>query len=284
MTSSHPIDPELEAQYNNVARRPDVAEVMQNWTGRSADYRGRADASLDCAYGGHARERIDLFRSGDNGSPLLVYIHGGYWQRGDRSMYSFVAEAFNAAGVDVAVIGYPLCPEVSMSALADSIRRALAWLYRHAAEHGLDPSRINLSGHSAGGHLTALGLATDWPAFAPDLPADLIKSGVPLSGLYRLAPLLPTTISEVLHLTDTEVEGLSPIFATPPAPVRTLVVVGGAESEQFFVQADDLAAAWGGAMPMIERYDEPGVDHFDLVNRLADPGSELFRRARDWIR
>ncbi|MDJ0778809.1 MAG: alpha/beta hydrolase [Gammaproteobacteria bacterium] len=278
MTGEHYTDPELEAQYNNVARRPDVGDVLQDWIERSADCRAHADAALDQVYGEHERERIDLFRSGRSDAPLLVYIHGGYWQRGDKSMYSFVAQAFNAAGIDVAVVGYPLCPEVSMSALTDSIRRALAWLYRSAGQLGINRQRINLSGHSAGGHLTAMGLVTDWPLLAGDLPADLLKSGIALSGLFRLQPLLPTSISAALHLTEAEITQLSPVLAPAPATTPTLVVVGGAESEQFFVQADELVRAWSNDMQQIERYDEPGVDHFDLVNRLADPGSELFRR------
>lgn len=278
MTGEQRTDPELEAQYNNVARRPDVDDLLQNWIDRSAAWREYADALLDQAYGEHERERVDLFRSGRSDAPLLVYIHGGYWQRGDKSMYSFVAQAFNAAGIDVAVVGYPLCPEVSMSALTDSIRRALAWLYRSAGKLGINRERINLSGHSAGGHLTAMGLVTNWPLLAGDLPANLLKSGIALSGLFRLQPLLPTSISTALHLTEAEITQLSPVFAPAPATIPTLVVVGGAESEQFFVQADDLVRAWSNDMRQIERYDEPGVDHFDLVNRLADPASELFRR------
>ena len=284
MEGKHNIDPELEAQYNNVARRPDASDVLQDWDERSADYRARADALLDRAYGEHERERIDLFRSGQAGAPLLVYIHGGYWQRGDRSIYSFVAEAFNTAGIDVAVIGYPLCPEISMSELTDSIRRGICWLYRNAGELGVNRECIHLSGHSAGGHLTAMSLVTRWQTMGEDLPEDPVKSGIALSGLFRLAPLLPTTISEALHLTDTEVTNLSPVLSPAPAGIPTLVVVGGAETEQFFVQADDLVDAWSNGMQRIERYDEPGVDHFDLVNRLADPDSELFRRMVDWIR
>lgn len=278
MTGEQRTDPELEAQYNNVARRPDVDDLLQNWIDRSAAWREYADALLDQAYGEHERERVDLFRSGRSDAPLLVYIHGGYWQRGDKSMYSFVAQAFNAAGIDVAVVGYPLCPEVSMSALTDSIRSALAWLYRSAGKLRINRERINLSGHSAGGHLTAMGLVTNWPLLAGDLPANLLKSGIALSGLFRLQPLLPTSISTALHLTEAEITQLSPVFAPAPATIPTLVVVGGAESKQFFVQADDLVRAWSNDMRQIERYDEPGVDHFDLVNRLADPASELFRR------
>ncbi len=278
---SHAIDPDLEYSYNNMARRPDAPELLQSWSERSAAYREKADASLDNAYGEHERELIDVFRSGHSDAPLLVYIHGGYWQRGDKSIYSFVAEAWNAAGVDVAIIGYPLCPQVSMTRLNQSIRNALAWTYDNAESIGINRDRINLSGHSAGGHLTAMSLCADWPGIAPGLPPDLIKTAVPISGLYRLAPLLPTSISEALNLRDDEIEALSPVELTPACAAPLLVVVGGGETPAFFAQADGLVEAWSSPQRSIERYDEPDVDHFDVVARFADADSELFRRVRD---
>ena len=225
-----PIDPELESHYNNLARRPDAAELMQRLATLSAACRDRADASLDCRYGTNPRECIDVFRCGQASAPLLVYLHGGYWQRGDKSIYSYLAKTFNAAGVDVAIIGYPLCPELSMTGVVGSIRSALPWLYRNAADLGIDASRINLAGHSAGGHLTAMAMATHWPDIANDLPADLLKSAIPISGLYRLEPLRHTTINEALHLTNAETRDLSPALlqATYPAPM--LVITGGAET------------------------------------------------------
>ena len=272
------IDADLEYNYNNMARRPDAPELLQSWSERSARYRAEADSSLDNAYGGHERELIDVFRSRDAHAPLLVYIHGGYWQRGDKSIYSFIAEAWNAAGVDVAIIGYPLCPQVSMTRINESIRNALAWIYTNAGSIGVNRDRINLSGHSAGGHLTAMCLCADWPGIAAGLPCDLVKTAVPISGLYRLAPLLPTSISDALSLDDDEIEALSPVTLTPACTAPLLVVVGGAETPAFFNQADDLLEAWSSPQRAIERYDEPDVDHFDVVARLASADSELFRR------
>lgn len=273
-------DPDLEYQYNNMARRPDAPDLLQSWCERSAGYRVEADASLDHAYGAHERELIDIFRSGDANAALLVYLHGGYWQRGDKSIYSFIAEAWNAAGVDVAVIGYPLCPQVSMTRINESIRSALAWLYLNASATGIDRNRINLSGHSAGGHLTAMSLCADWPAIHAGLPRDLVKTAIPISGLYRLAPLLPTSISEALNLDRGEIEALSPAGLNPACEAPLLVVAGGGETPAFFNQADDLVEAWSSPRRSIERYDEPDADHFDVVARLASADSELFRQVR----
>lgn len=284
MTVQPGIDPELEQQYNNMARRPDAPELLAGLAGRSADYRARADAALNCAYGDHAREMLDIFRCGSARAPLLVYLHGGYWQRGDRSMYSYLAEAFNAAGADVAIVGYPLCPEASMTQITHSVRAALAWLWKNASRLGVDAGRINLAGHSAGGHLTAMALATRWPELDPALPPDLLKSAIPISGLYRLEPLMPTTISEALNLDTAEIEELSPVNLAAGCDAPMLVVVGGAETAEFFSQADSLVDAWSRPGLVIDRYVDADADHFDVVIHLGDSDSEFFGRVYAWLR
>ena len=278
------IDPRLEDNYNNMARRPDAPALIQQWAERSADCRKNADAMLDCAYGSSERERIDIFRCGSKNAAVLVYLHGGYWQRGDKSIYSFIAPAFNAAGVDVAIVGYPLCPQVSMTDIVERTRTALSWLYRNAESLGICADRINLCGHSAGGHLTAMALTTAWPDHGDALPADLIKSGIPLSGLYLLEPLLHTTIADALHLTADEVQQLSPCYSKPATAAPLLAIVGGAESDEFFRQTDELINAWSRPGLQTGRFIEPDVDHFDLVERLATADSAIFRRVFDWLK
>jgi len=279
-----PIDAALEYQYNNMARRPDAPELLQHLSELSEVYRGQADATLDCVYGDGERERLDIFRCGKTDAPVLIYIHGGYWQRGDKSIYSYIAEAFNNTGVDVAIIGYPLCPEVSMTALMDSIRKALAWLFRNATDLGICADRINLSGHSAGGHLTAMAMTTAWPEYSDDLPPDLLKSAMPISGLYLLQPLLPTTISEALHLTDDETTELSPALLQAAHTAPLLTIVGGAETPEFFRQADSLMEAWSKPGFIIDKHIEPDADHFDVVARLASVESEIFQRIVAWLK
>ncbi|MDH3220688.1 MAG: alpha/beta hydrolase [Gammaproteobacteria bacterium] len=283
MARQIPIDPHLEDDYNNMARRPDAPELLQHWSELSAAYRRRADAELDCAYGDGQRERMDIFRCGIKHAPLFAYLHGGYWQRGDKSIYSFVAEAFNEAGIDVAVIGYPLCPQVSMTQLVNRITTALSWLFLQAAQLGVSADRINLSGHSAGGHLTAMVQTTRWQALDPGLPTDLIKSAILLSGLYRLEPLRHTTIADALNLDDAETARLSPCNLAVAYPAPMLIAVGGAESEAFFRQADDLIGSWSGDGLLMEKYIEPGADHFDIVDRLANPESEIFQHSVAWL-
>ena len=279
-----PVDSYLEQNYNLQARRDDLADVLQRWSDQSEEFRKNAEASISCQHGPGDRDRVDVFRCGEVDAPLYVYIHGGYWQRGDKSVYSFIAEPFIEAQVDVAIIGYPLCPQVSMTELVECIRTGLAWLYRNAQKLGVNASRINLSGHSAGGQLTTLGLCTTWSELADDLPSNLLKSGIPLSGLYQLEPLRHTTIDDALHLTDSEVRKRSPPLLTPSSDAPVLAVLGGAETPEFFRQTDELVESWTNTGVTIEKFVEPAVDHFDLVDRLANPDSGLFRRIRDWLR
>ena len=278
------IDPNLEANYNIAAARGGLDEVMQRWSASSAALREQADASLDCAYGSGEREQMDIFRCGASDAPLYVYLHGGYWQRGDKSIYSFIAAPFLDANVDVAIIGYPLCPQVSMTELVGKVRQAIGWLYQNAGQLGINRERMNLSGHSAGGHLTAMAVCTDWPDFDKKLPRELLKTAIPFSGLYQLVPLMQTTISDALHLTSEEVGSLSPALLKPRAQIPMLTIVGGAETAEFFRQTDFLIKNWAGLLPKIDRHIEPDVDHINLIDRLASPDSQMFQRIIDWLK
>lgn len=282
MTQAAPNDPALEAQYNVRAARADYESLAADWQRRSAALRASTPAVLDIAYGTGARQRLDIFTATPDG-PTLVYLHGGYWQRGDKSAYSFLAEAFVARGVNVVTMNYTLCPQTTVPGITGEIRQGLEWLYRNSRAYGLDAQRINVSGHSAGGHLTAMMLATPWAQTASGLPPDLVKAGIAVSGLYELAPLRQTSINHAAGIDAPAARDASPLSCQPPAGARALLVVGGAETAAFHQQAERLAQAWSAAGARIERYDEPGVDHFDVVKRLADPGSGLFARTLAWL-
>ena len=182
----------LEAQYNLRARRgDDFEDLVQRWLKRSAEHRNACGARTDLAYDQGEREKLDYFFGADKNGPLLLYIHGGYWQRGDKNMYSFVTEAFIKHGVSVAVMNYNLTPSVRMGQIPVQIRTAIAWCWHQAEDLGFSRDKIFVSGHSAGGHLTALMMATDWPDFDSHLPGDLIRGAIPISGLYELETLGP---------------------------------------------------------------------------------------------
>ena len=268
----------FDAQYNNRARIPEHLQILQEWADRSAAARQALPATLDIAYGSDPAERLDLFPTAAPRAPVLVYIHGGYWRALDKRDASFVAPPFVAAGALVVVTNYALCPAASIEEIVRQQRAALAWTWRHAAEHGGDPARIVVAGHSAGGHLAAMMLATDWPAVAPDLPADLVQGALSLSGVFELEPLRHAPfLAPDLHLDAAAAARLSPVAL--PAPKRPLfALVGGDESEEFLRQNALIRAAWGaGAVPVCEAV--PGRHHMSVLGELADSGSRTHRLA-----
>jgi len=284
MTRTIPIDPVLEHGYDVRLLRVDFAQLTTAWAERSAALRKNATVKIDRQYGPGEKDLMDLFLCGEKDAPLFVFIHGGYWQRGDKSMYSFAAEAFLQTGVDVAIIGYELCPSATMTSMSEKIRSALVWLWRDGEAEGISKDRINVSGHSAGGHLTGMALATDWSAIDSELPGNLIKTGIPISGLYQLDPLRQTTISDALHLDDAETYALSPHFLEPSTTAPILVTLGGGETAQFHWQTDEFVKQWSAYDAPIEKYAEPDVDHFDVVNHLSREDSVIFRKTRAWLR
>ena len=186
----------FDDQYNNRARIPEFPAILQHWADTSAQARAQLAGVLDVAYGSDPSERLDIFPAAPAGgvasdalAPVLVHIHGGYWRALDKRDQSFIAPPFVAAGAMVVLPNHALCPAVGIEHIVMQLVRALAWVYRHAAEYGGDASRIVVSGHSAGGHLAAMLLACDWRAVAPDLPADLVGAALSISGVFELEPL-----------------------------------------------------------------------------------------------
>ncbi|MDG1737674.1 MAG: alpha/beta hydrolase [Paracoccaceae bacterium] len=272
---------ELDAQYNLRAGRPDYEEtVIPGWAANSATARETLDCSLDIRYGEGEKQKLDVFRCGDAGAPTLIYFHGGYWQRGDKSIYSFIATPFVEAGVNVVIIGYDLCPSVSLTRISAEAREAVAHIWQNAGPLGINRDRITFMGHSAGGHVTQMMMATDWPAFGDDLPIDLIKTGIPISPLSYLEPVrLTVALNAGIRMDAREAEDESPMISHPPVTNATqLVVVGGNETDEFKRQALMYVEKFQTTERNIEFYEVPGVDHFDELNVLVDPESPFFQK------
>ncbi|MEN9627633.1 MAG: hypothetical protein RJA10_860, partial [Pseudomonadota bacterium] len=168
----------LDQQYNNRALVPDFASHLEKWAKASAFTREQAACTLDLPYGDDATEKLDVFHTAKANAPVLVFIHGGYWRALDKSDVSFVAPAFNAAGAAVVVPNYALCPAVTVEHICLQVARAVAWVWRNAAAHGFDPTRIALAGHSAGGHLVAMALSCRWKELSDDLPAQPVTGAL----------------------------------------------------------------------------------------------------------
>lgn len=278
---------DFEAQYNLRLSRPDYeTTVIPDWKSRSEAAIAAMSCTLDIRYGGGEKQKLDVYSCGDPGAPTLIYIHGGYWQRGDKSLYGFLAQTFTDAGVNVAIIGYDLCPAVTITRIAEEIREGIAWVWHHADGLKLDRDRLNVMGHSAGGHLTQMMTGTDWPAHDPALPRDLIKSGIPISPLSLLEPVrLTQGLNAAIRMDAAEAAAQSPMLNHPPlTDAPQIVVVGGAETDEFHRQARMYAEKFTTPTRSIDLYIVPRADHFDEINILADSSSDIFDRALELIR
>ena len=270
----------LEDNYNLLARIGSRYPAMvERMTARSAGQREATGARVDLSYGKGERDKLDFFFGGDDNGPLLVFIHGGYWQRGDKSVYSYVTEGFVKHGVSVAVLNYNLTPAVRMGEIPPQIRKAVAWLWHHADELGFARERLIVSGHSAGGHLTALMMATDWPSFDVALPADMIWAGLPISGMFELEPLVHTSVNEGPQMSIEEAIAESPTFMPPVTNAPQLIVVGGAETNEFLRQSDDYSTKFETHLRSMARYNVPGADHFGALDAFADDQSVFFEKS-----
>jgi arylformamidase len=270
MTLNTAID--YEAEYNNRKRVPEHVGINERWSMLATAYRLAGETRLNLPYGSRERQRYDLFHATDRDAPLIVYIHGGYWQRGDRKDYSFVARELNANGITVAIPSYSLCPAVSVMGIGDEIQLCLAALWKHTKKH---PTVI---GHSAGGHLAAEMLARDWIGFA-GVPTDLVRAGYAISGVFDLAPLIGTSLNEALSLTAGTARAASPLFRPPPPKGRRFVAaVGGDESEEFLRQSREIAENWSRVGVDARCEVVTGTNHFTIVDELITPGSVTLRQ------
>jgi arylformamidase len=268
----------LDREYNNSGKVVNAGEYLARYLGESARTRDRLPARLDLRYGPAPGEALDLFLpGGDAPAPVHVFVHGGYWQRLGKADFSFVARAFQPAGALVAVIDYALIPTVDMDELVRQVRASVAWLYRNAAAFGGDPARITVSGHSAGGHLVAMLMSTDWPRFA-GLPPDVVKAGCGISGLYDLEPIRLSFLNATLGLTPETARRNSPVHLVPAvAGGPILLPVGEREGAEYHRQTESLAAAWRRRGLTAEVMDMAGHDHFSIITDLEDPGTPLSR-------
>ena len=278
---------DFDFQYNLRVKRPDYeTTVIPNWVERSRVAREKLNTIVDQRYGEGEKQKLDVFRVKDPNAPTLVYFHGGYWQRGDKSIYSFLASPFNSEGVNFITVGYDLCPTVSITQISNQAREALDFIWRNAKSLGVNRDQITVMGHSAGGHITQMMMGTKWAEFSAGLPADLVTAGIPISPLSYLEPVrLTEALNAGIGMTVAEAESQSPMVAHPPSTnASQLVAVGGNETEEFHRQAQMYVDTFSSDDRSMEIYVVPDADHFDELNVLADLNSPFFSKTLDILR
>lgn len=266
----------IERGYNNRAAVPDYQDWFDRWAAASAETRNRAPARLDLRYGSGPRQTLDVFPARAPRAALL-FIHGGYWRSLDKSYHSFVADRFVERDVGVAVMNYDLCPHVGIARIVDQAREVVTWLSRHGAEHGLPAQRIVIAGHSAGGHLAAMMLATDWMALG--VRPHAIRGAAAVSGVFDLEPLLLASMNADLRLDRASARAMSPTLLSPQLAVPLVLAAGADETSEFIRQTQLAWDAWPSCRPrwMSQPLYVPARHHFSVVNDLADASSDLFR-------
>lgn len=253
---------DLEAEYNNRARVPESGEIIAGWARDAKAFRDQGHAPAVIPYGAGARNSIDYFAAAKQGA-IVVFIHGGYWQALDASFFSHLARGLMSHGISVAMPSYDLCPQVSVADIIAQMRAAVSELTKRGRP-------LVIAGHSAGGHLAACMLATEWRT---------VRAAYAISGLFDLPPLVPTSINKALQLDDAGARAISPLYGPLPRAGSLDAVVGGDESGEYHRQSRSIVATWGGAIPT--RYDTvPGANHFTAIAPLADAQSAMTLRLK----
>ena len=268
----------LDSEYDQRARHPEHVEIGARWQTASALVQRLESWRGDVRYGLGDNETMDIYPTPRADAPVLVFIHGGYWRSSDKSLYAFLAPSFTAAGAMVVVPNYALCPAVTIEHIVLQLTRCLAWVHRHAALYGGDPSRIVVAGHSAGGHLASMMLSCRWKEVDASLPAQLVSGALAISGLFDLEPLRHAPfLKDDVRLTPAGIKRLSTAFF--PRPRKPLfAAVGGDETAEFKRQSALIRDQWGPtSVPVCETI--PNTNHFTILHNLADPNGRLHRHA-----
>ena len=266
-----------EFQYVTGQMRESFGDLLARFEARNAQALAMPDWKLDLPYGPHTREVVDVRRSDAKALGTVVYFHAGYWQSRDKSQFRFLAPAFNAMGWDMALVNYPLCPEVSVADIVASAAQALQKVAAHQSERGR-PSPIVLCGHSAGAHL-AIELALQQATATPPLP---IAGVVAISGVYDLQPLLDTTLNTRLKLDAESAKACSPTHRVRPGAAPALFVWGDTETPAFHAQSQDMARLWQRQGNVAQCLAVAHADHFSVLEHITAPDGLVARTLQSW--
>ena len=260
---------ELDKAYDNTNAVADSGTRRDGWIERSDRFRAKHAESLDLAYGPLPRNKLDLFRCGTAKAPLFAFIHGGYWQRNAKETFACMAAGPLANGMDVAFIGYTLCPEATLSEIVDEIAAAVRWLRREGPHRGAGEGRLVVSGWSAGGHLTATTLAM-----------DEVDAGLAISGIYDVEPCRLNYLNDKRNLTAEEAAKTSPLLHLPKKSAPVVLAYGTGELPELQRQSVAYHDARRAAGLPSELLPLAGLNHFSIMDALEKHDGVLARAAR----
>lgn len=271
---------DLDAAYNQIQYAPNLPQITGRYASNSQAVRSRLGAPQRFAYGPTAIEGLDVFTAQRANAPVHIFLHGGAWRAGLASQYAFPAELFVHSGAHLVVPDFVWVQDAggSLLPMADQVRRAVAWVYRHAASFGGDPERIFVSGHSSGAHLAGLVLTTDWRKDF-NLPATTVKGGLLCSGLFDLKPVRLSARSSYVKFTDEIEQAMSSQRRLDLLNAPVIVAYGTLETPEFQRQSRDFAAAVKAAGKSVQLLVGEGYNHFEIIETLANPYGLLGRAA-----
>ncbi len=262
----------LDAAYDNTAAVRESAQILVDWDQRSAALAAARSQHLDLRYGPRERNRIDYFGADGDRTPILVFVHGGYWQMRAKETFRFLAVGPLAHGISVANVAYTLAPEATLQQIIDEIRNAIVYVEANAGSLGGDAGRIFVSGWSAGGHLTAMLLSH---------PA--VRGGLAISGIFDLEPIRLSFLNAKLGLDEDDVRRLSPIAHISQRKAPLVVAYGTEELHELQRQSCDYAAARAAAKLPTTLAAIQGRNHFTILEELASPNGALTAHVRDLV-
>ena len=267
----------LDSQYNNRRHVPHYADYLNRWERLSRETERKLPVIKDVPYGHLPGERLDVYPSPQPRSKTLIFIHGGYWQMLDKALFHFIAAGFHPYGITTVLLTYPLAPDVSMDGIVLSCRNAIKWLYSNSYAFNGDPHQMYVAGHSAGGHLAAMLIATDWKRCNSGVPENVLKGACFISGLFNLVPIHLSYLNKDLKMDRKTAIRNSPVRLEPSNACPLIVAVGEAETTEFNDQSKEIYACWKDKGSDMQFLQLPELNHYSIVEAIVDPNAALHK-------
>jgi arylformamidase len=263
---------ELDAAYDQLSYEPLIAQVSNRLASNSDAVRVRLGPPQRASYGPSEIEKLDIYRARRPEAPIFVAIHGGAWLDGSAKDFGFAAETFVNAGAHYIALDFISVKDAGgdLGVLAAQVRSAIAWVYNNAQSFGGDPQEIYIGGHSSGGHLCAVALVTDWEREF-GLPADIVKGGLCMSGMYDIAPVRLSWRRSYVNFTETMAETMSPIRQIAKLAAPIVISYGTFETPEFQRQGRTFAVAIIAAGKPVRLVEAPNYAHSEMSESLGNP-------------